>query len=282
MKSSFRSLTLLASFLALAVGAHAQDNGLVTGIRAYGAGGDFADDHNQQLTDHTASSLAGHVQADYSGAYGRATASVDVTAAYGELSASLSAYAKNNLNLSCYAVGDHYGGPSVEYYDRVLVAGANVGQTVTIHMTGLLTDLVRIDGNHNDQLNASQGVEGYLHVGLAGGATTDLGVRSLRQGAVLLNTPSASVDFTAAVGSYFTLDGGFYAYATEYDERGPAVTSHTALTAGRFLTGLSASDPTVSLLGSSGNRYQAVPEPTTFAALSLGALAALRRRSRKS
>lgn len=274
--------SVLVGALALVTLASAQVNGLVTGIRAYGAGGDFADDHSQQLSDHVNPQLAGHAQANYSGAYGHATASVDVTAAYGDLSASLSAFARNNLNLSCYSVGDHYGGPSAEYYDRIFVNGANVGVTVTIHMTGLLTDLVRVDGNSNDPLNAPQGVEGYLNVGLAGGATSSLGVQSVRRGAVYTDNPSAAVDFTATVGSYFDLDGGLYAYATEYDERGPAVTSHTAITTGRFLTGLSASDPGVTFFGDSGHVYQAVPEPASLAALGLGALAVLRRRLRRA
>lgn len=284
MRFSFRSLFALASILALAAGASAQLSGLKTNLRTIaetGLGG-YDDTHDYQNS-AAGSLLSGHSEAAASDANASSAAQADATAAYGDLFVDLAAQTRKNPDGAAVAIVTHDGAPSTEWLDRIYVIGANPGATVTIHLTGILTDLDRVDGNNRDQYNTPQGVDATLTVNPGGGNAPAIHLTSYRAGADVFEDHSGAADITATVGGYFDLSAQLYGDVDASDTYFRSATgSVDAVTRGRFLTGISADDSNVRFLGASGHVYQAVPEPASFAALGVGLLAVLRRRARRS
>ncbi len=265
----------------MAAAASAQLSGLGTGLRTYTEGYDGDGQDTHQVQDVTGvSTLTGHSQAGFNASYASGSAVADSTASFGSLSVDFDTHTTHDATHPIYSVATSFSNPSAYFYDRVYVSGANIGQSVTVHITGLLSNVSLIYGNNNDQLNTPQGLLGVLDAYPAAGGDSFLQVANLRQGAVYTSIPSASCDVTVTVGSFFNISTRLYGDATVNDIYTGAAGGGEGQTIGTFLTGITSTTPGLSFIGDSGHVYQAVPEPSAFATLGLGLLVLRRRKSR--
>lgn len=275
----FRNPAVLAA-LVLVTAAHAQLSGLKTNLRTSAAATEGHTVFNSQdLGPSAGPALDGYCHSGIVGDNGSAQATGQVHASFGDLSVDMSGHAeKTELDGAAESYVSHGGAPSARYFDRILVTGPVLGAPVTIHITGLLTDLNRIEGDHVD--SSHQGVEGDVY--LNGGFIPYVTTTSYRAGPSVYEDHAGTADYQGYVGDTFDIDVRLYG---DTDAADPlyrsGVYSVDALTQGRFLTTFSTDALGVSLASDSGHNYQAVPEPASFVALGLGVLALLRR-NRKS
>ena len=249
------------------------------------AGQDFEDSGFQAV-----GPVLGHAAASTTEAGTDLGGTYDSSADYGDLKAGFDIHSQNSATHGAFVYADNTGGtsPNARFRDRLTITSATLpaGTPVAIHLDGLLT---------GDYATAVSGNPAGLHAETSVSATYAWAAQANVGGtffsssgtlAYLLGKSGSSqanaTDLVAYVGGTLDLDARLYVTGDAFTNSFGALAQASAEADGRFLTGVRLADPNAAYQALSGRRYpQAVPEPASLAALTLGLLVTLRRARRK-
>jgi hypothetical protein len=274
-KLNSRLIFVGLSVASMASQAHADLFGVYSNLRTYATTSDGAPDTHQYLGYAAVPFFAGHSEAIFDDGTVGATAIGDTLATYGSLHVDEYGSSYNTAGKASLAVVTHDGNPSVAYFDRLFINGANAGAQVTVHCHAWLSDVTRVSGNHWPAWNVPQGLDGGVQVS----GYNQVLVQDFNASSDVHLTGPQFFDVVGIVGSTLDISSFLYGDLDTIDTFGQGSSSTTARTIGTLNSTFTSADSSVTITSASGHDYtETVPEPATFLGLGLGVLAVLRRR----